>query len=51
MLQDVAHFLAELFNIPLPVICSQTVLNSQKLFQMLNLLFFLFFLGGESQEK
>ena len=50
MVQDVARFLAELLNIPLPVICSQTVLNSKKLLQMLNLsflfcfvLFFLFF--------
>ena len=45
------------FNIPLPVICSQTVLNSRKLFQMLNLLFvcffcffFCFFGGGKSRE-
>ena len=29
MVQDVAHFLAELSNTPLPVICSQTVLNSK----------------------
>ena len=33
MVQDVAHFLAELFNIPLPVICSQTVLNSKNFFK------------------
>ena len=33
MVHDVAHFLAELFNIPLPVICSQTVQNSKNFFK------------------
>ena len=51
MVQDVAHFLAKLFNIPLPVICSQTVLNSKNFFKCQTYCFFWgFFLGGKSRE-